>query len=119
MPTPDADDYVEEVVRHYRPILARAGDTLTCPNGHAVADIVRDMRLGVILMPEMFANWRGREGWTPQAYNPRAGIQGDDLPLCPVCEANPWVAPNGRLIPRTQRGFRCVPDDPAQTEESA
>lgn len=33
-----ADDYVEEVIHHYRPILARASDTLTCPNGHAVAD---------------------------------------------------------------------------------
>lgn len=111
-----SDDYVEEVIRHYRPILARAGDALTCPNGHPVADIVRDIRLGQPCLPEMFTNWRGREGWTPSAGDPAAGIVGDPLPMCLTCGADPWTGPQGDYRPRTQNGFRCLPDDPAQDE---
>ena len=108
-----ADDYVEEVIRHYRPILARAGDTLTCPNGHAVADIVRDVRLGDRLVPAMFANWRSREGWSPRAGDPRTGTVGNALPMCPVCRGNPWHGPQDDLRLRTQHGFRGLPGDPA------
>lgn len=106
------DIVVEDGRCVYRPILAEAGDTLTCPNGHAVADIVQDIRVGDRTMPELFANWRGREGWTPSIGDPAAGIQPDPLPMCPVCDGNPWWGPQDHYRPRTQRGFRCLPGDP-------
>lgn len=107
-----ADDIVVEDGRCiYRPILAVAGDILTCPNGHAVADIIQDLRLGDLLMPAMFANWRGRAGWTPRSADVAAGVNGDPFPLCPICTADPWISPWGRLVPRTQLGFRCLPGD--------
>lgn len=98
-------------------MLAEAGDTLTCPNCHAVAAIVQDMPLGDRVMPGLFANWRGREDWTPQLPNPNAGICGDPLPMCPTCGASPWVSPHGDLRPWMEHGYRCLPGDPAQGEE--
>lgn len=106
------DIVVEDGRCVYRPILAEAGDTLTCPNGHAVADIVKDIRLSDRTLAELFTNWRGREGWTPGLGDPAAGIPGDLLPMCPVCGADPWVGPQGDFRPRTQNGFRCLPGDP-------
>lgn len=108
------DIVVEDGRCVYRPILAEAGDTLTCPNGHAVAEIVKDIRLGDRTPPELFANWRGREGWTPHLGDPAAGIQADPLPMCPSCGASPWIGPQGDLRPWTQLGFRRLPGDPDQ-----
>ena len=94
-----------------QPILARAGETLTCPNGHPVADIVRDIRVGDVGVAEMFANWRSREGFTPRTCDPAAGIPGDPLPLCSICGADPWVSPHGDFRPWTEHGFRSLPGD--------
>jgi hypothetical protein len=112
------DIIVEDGRCVYRPVLAEAGETLTCPNGHPVADIVQNMRLGDLLVPSMFANWRGREGWAPSIGDPAAGIAGDPLPMCPVCGESPWVGPQGDLRPWTELGYRCLPGDPIDEEVS-
>lgn len=89
-------------------LQADAGDTLTCPSGHTLADSMQDIRLDDWCMPEMFANWRGREGWTPSVGDPDSGIEGDPLPMCPVCGESPWIGPQDDSRSWTQRGLRCL-----------
>lgn len=96
-------------------LLAGAGDALTCPSGHALADIAQDIRLDDWCIPEGFANWRGREGGAPSIGDPDPGITGDPLPICPVCGESPWIGPQDDDRSWTQRGSRCLSDGPEET----
>lgn len=67
-------------------LIARAGEVVTCENGHEICDVARDIFLHDHVSPSQFTNWRNQPAPQP----------GENIRPCHECGAD-YISAPGRF----------------------